>query len=174
MSDARLDRARKGSSQAFAQLVSEHQQAVRLFLRRLVSVPEDADDLAQESFVTAWQKLDALEQGVSFRTFVCGIAYRKALNARRQRMRHSTRDTQWHDLQPDRTRPEHETRLSLEVALKQLPLDQRAAVCLCVAENHSHAEAAAILGLPIGTVKSHIKRGRSHLCQLLGVPDHEQ
>ncbi|MFT4089696.1 MAG: RNA polymerase sigma factor [Asticcacaulis sp.] len=174
MSDARLDRARKGSSQAFAQLVCEHQQAVRLFLRRLVSVPEDADDLAQESFVTAWQKLDALEQGVSFRTFVCGIAYRKALNARRKWQRHSTRDTQWHSLQPDTALPEHETRLSLDAALKQLPLEQRAAVCLCVAENHSHAEAAAILGLPIGTIKSHIKRGRERLCELLGVPAHEQ
>lgn len=173
MSEALCERARKGSSQAYAQLVSEHQQAVRLFLRRLVSVPEDADDLAQESFVTAWQKLDALEQGVSFRTFVCGIAYRKALNARRKWQRHSTRDTQWFGLQAQSERPAHDTRMSLETALGQLPLEQRAAICLCVAENHSHTEAAAILGLPIGTVKSHIKRGRERLCELLGVADHD-
>ena len=52
-----------------------------------------------------------------------------------------------------------------------LPLDQRAAVALCLAEGFSHAEAAEALGVPLGTVKSHIARGRARLLEVLGGGD---
>ncbi|ESQ80487.1 RNA polymerase sigma factor [Asticcacaulis sp. YBE204] len=169
--ELRLLQAKQGSDQAFAALVGAHQQAVRAFLRRLTASPADADDLAQEAFVTAWSRLDRLAPGVSFRTFVCGIAYRKALNDRRRSKRRGERDGAWLSLHDDIETPSHETRLTLEAALQTLPIEQRAAVSLCVAEDYSHAEAAAILGLPLGTVKSHIQRGRARLCALLGVKD---
>ena len=63
---------------------------------------------------------------------------------------------------------EAEDRLALADALANLPLEQRAAVVLCLSEDFSHAEAAAILGLPLGTVKSHISRGRERLLSVLG------
>nr|WP_303657393.1 RNA polymerase sigma factor [Asticcacaulis aquaticus] len=164
-----MSQAKQGSDQAFAALVGAHQQAVRAFLRRLVATPADADDLAQEAFVTAWSRLDRIAPGVAFRTFVCGIAYRKALNDRRRLKRGSERDAAWLSLRDDAETPAHETRLTLDAAMQTLPVEQRAAVSLCVAEDYSHTEAAAILGLPLGTVKSHIQRGRARLCALLGV-----
>ncbi|BBF80355.1 RNA polymerase sigma factor [Asticcacaulis excentricus] len=169
MTDRRHVQARKGSEAAFAVLVSEHQQAVRQFLRRLAANPADADDLAQEAFVTAWERIDRLQSGVSFRTFVCGIAWKKAQNDRRRIRRSETRDGAWLSLRSEAETPTHETRLSLDKAMQSLPLDMRAVISLCVAEDYSHAEAARILGLPLGTVKSHIQRGRARLCELLGV-----
>ncbi len=166
---ALLQRARQGSDDAFSRLVSEHQQAIRAFARRLAPTPADADDLAQEAFVTAWAKLDKLQPGVAFRTFVCGIAYRKALNDRKRFNRTAIRDTQWHDLQTPSVSSTVDSRLSVQAALQALPIDQRAAVSLCVAADYSHSEAAEILGLPLGTIKSHIQKGREKLNALLGV-----
>ena len=168
-SSALLHHARQGSDEAFSRLVTEHQQAVRAFLRRLCAVPADADDLAQEAFMTAWSNMSRLRPGVSFRTFVCGIAYRKALNDRRRSFRTATRDNDWHDLQAQSARSTADERMTVEKALAALPVDQRAAVALCIAADYSHSEAAEILGLPLGTVKSHILKGREKLNTLLGV-----
>ena len=171
MSDPRLKRAREGSDDAFSRLVAEHQQAVRAFVRRLCVLPDDADDMAQEAFVTAWASLHKLRDGVSFRTFVCGIAYRKAQNDRRRFNRAGARETEWSGLQDTSRASTVDTRLTVQAALASLPLDQRAAVSLCVAADYSHAEAAEILGLPLGTIKSHILKGRTRLNVLLGVTD---
>ncbi len=163
--------AREGSDNAFSRLVVDHQQAVRAFVRRLCAVPDSADDLAQEAFVTAWANLHKLRDGVSFRTFVCGIAYRKALNDRRRFNRSGNRETQWFGLQEQLRASTVDVKLTVQAALAGLPIDQRAAVSLCVAADYSHAEAAEILGLPLGTIKSHILKGRAKLNALLGVPD---
>ena len=166
---ALVQRARDGSDEAFSRLVGGHQQVVRAFLRRLASNPADADDLAQEAFVTAWSHLGKLRDGVRFRTFVCGIAYRKALNDRKRYGRAAARDTAWHDLTPQTQSPTNDERLSVKAALQTLPIDVRAAVSLCVAGDYSHSEAAEILALPLGTIKSHIQKGRDKLNILLGV-----
>jgi RNA polymerase sigma factor (sigma-70 family) len=59
-------------------------------------------------------------------------------------------------------------RLALNQALAQLPADQRAAVMLCLGCGLSHGEAAEVLGMPLGTVKSHVLRGRDRLREFLG------
>ena len=64
-----------------------------------------------------------------------------------------------------------EDRLTLDRAMADLPADQRACVALCLAADFSHAEAAEALRLPLGTVKSHVARGRARLLQALGVND---
>ncbi|WP_443747270.1 RNA polymerase sigma factor [Asticcacaulis solisilvae] len=166
---ALVERARRGSDTAFSRLVSENQAAVRAFARRLAANPADADDLAQEAFVTAWKKIDHLRPDASFRTFVCGIVFAKARNDRRRFNRAAARDTQWHDLTPQTASSTVDTKLSVQAALQVLPLDVRAAVSLCVAGDYSHSEAAEILGLPLGTVKTHIQKGREALNRLLGV-----
>jgi RNA polymerase sigma-70 factor (ECF subfamily) len=64
-----------------------------------------------------------------------------------------------------------DARLDVARALAELPADQRAAVALCLGEEFSHAEAAEILGLPLGTVKSHVTRGKAKLVAALGGTD---
>ena len=64
-----------------------------------------------------------------------------------------------------------EDRLALDRAMAGLPEDQRAVVALCLGEGFSHTEAAEILKLPLGTVKSHVSRGREKLLRALGGAD---
>ncbi len=161
--------AREGSRTAFARLVERHQAALRGFLRRAHGWAE-AEDIAQEAFVAAWAGLGGLRDDEGFRPWLFGIAWKKAQTAARSSRRGAARDHDWattEDQQaPDGVGPEE--RLALEAALAQLSPEQRAAVTLCLAEGWSHGEAAEALGLPLGTVKSHVARGRDRLLQSLG------
>ena len=163
--------ARRGDARAFAALVDAHQQAVRGFLRRFCGIWADADDIAQEAFVTAWSKLARFEGRASFRSWVCGIGYRIARDARRSHARSAARDAAWRAEQDEREGAPVEDRIALADAMAALPQDQRAAVALCLGEGFSHAEAAAILKLPLGTVKSHVTRGRERLLAALETND---
>lgn len=162
--------ARAGASAAFGALVDRHQQAVRAFLRRLAFDPAEADDLAQETFLAAWERLSSFREQASVRSWLCGIAWKKAKGARRSWFRGAARDGAY-EAQAALERPEcgsPEDRLALEKALSGLPLEQRACVALCLGGELSHADAALALGLPLGTVKSHVTRGRARLLDLLG------
>jgi RNA polymerase sigma factor (sigma-70 family) len=162
--------ARDGSNTALARLIDRHQQAVRAFLARITGNREEADDLAQETFATACSQLDSYRGDSSVRTWLCAIAWRKAKSARRSFFRMRTRDAQYAE-QAERERPSEistEDTMALKEALSSLPMEQRAAVVLCLSEDFSHAEAAQALGLPLGTVKSHVARGKARLLSVLG------
>jgi RNA polymerase sigma factor (sigma-70 family) len=164
--------ARKGDSRAFAALVDAHQQAVRGFLRRFAGRWADADDLAQEAFVTAWRKLASFEGRSSFRSWVSGIGFRMARDARRAHGRAQMRDSEWLAEQDgEEGGAPLEDRIAVQRAMEELPDDQRAAVALCLGEGFSHSEAAGILKIPLGTVKSHVTRGRERLLRALETND---
>lgn len=156
---------------AFPRLVAEHQQALRAFLRRICGNCAQADDLAQETFVTAWSRLDRLGADANVRAWLCGIGYRKHLTAQRSERRSREREHAYTCDQPTPSALAAEERMALEAALAELPLEQRAAVALCLSGEFSHADAAQALGLPIGTVKSHVARGRARLLQALGASE---
>jgi RNA polymerase sigma-70 factor (ECF subfamily) len=162
---------RPGSEKVFAALVAKHQSKVRNFLNKLCGTYADADDLAQEAFLVAWKKRHLIRDIDSFSSFVCGIGYRIAANAQRSFWRRNQRNHAWYELTRTINVPENETRLSLEKALKTLPLDQRACVILCMALNFSHSEAAETLKLPLGTVKSYLQRARQKLNTMIGLRD---
>lgn len=159
-----------GSQSAFARIVDRHQSAVRGFLRRIAPNAAEADDLAQETFLTAWRTLGAWRGEAGLRSWLCAIAWRKAQGARRSILRALTR----HGGYAERQRLEHpapvlpDDALTLKAALARLPAAERAALALCLGGEFSHGEAATILAMPVGTVKSHIARGRERLRALLG------
>jgi len=160
--------ARAGSDAAFERIVARHQKAVRGFLRRLGGDPSDADDLAQDTFVTAWTQLDRFRGQASVRSWLCGIAYRKRLGRRRSWLRGAARDLAFAEAsESGQDDIDAGDRLDLARAMASLPIEQRAAVSLCLAADFSHAEAAAALNLPLGTVKSHVTRGRTKLLDAL-------
>jgi RNA polymerase sigma-70 factor (ECF subfamily) len=163
--DAELVTAvRAGSELAFNLLVDRHQQAVRTFLRRLFGNEADADDMAQETFLAAWTHARSFRGEASVRVWLCGIAWRKARGAQRSWARQRSRDTRHHELSPESSgAASMEDRLAVRRALQALPLEQRAAVTLCLVCGFSHSETAGILGAPLGTVKSHVQRGRERL-----------
>lgn len=160
--------AAAGSTAAFAKLVNHHQQAVRAFLRRLSGNWAEADDLAQEVFLDAWLHINRYQVAHEFRVWLCGIAYRKFLASRRSLWRRLKREgaIEVDESSNDSVR-DRDAYLDLRKAMAAFPIEQRAVLALCVAADWSHSEAAEILGLPLGTVKSHIQRGRMQLLECL-------
>ena len=160
--------ARAGSADAFGRLVHMHQQALRAFLRRLIGNPADADDIAQETFVFAWEHIARFDPARGFRPWLFGIAWRKYREGKRGWIRRLTR--QGHAAQdvPAVFQPDPGLRLDLAKVTAALPPEQRAALLLCLGCEFTHAEAAEALALPLGTVKSHVARGREKLVAALG------
>jgi len=163
-------RAKAGSADAFGRLVQMHQQALRAFLRRLCGNAADADDLAQEAFVFAWEHIARFDPARPFRPWLFGIAWRKYRERKRGWLRLLKRES--HAVSDETSfAPDPGLRLDLVKAASTLPPEQRAAVLLCLGAEFTHAEAAEALALPLGTVKSHIARGREKLAALLGGSD---
>jgi RNA polymerase sigma-70 factor (ECF subfamily) len=154
-----------GSESAFNLLVDRHQQAVRAFLRRLLGNDADADEMAQETFLVAWTHARSFRGDASVRAWLCGIAWRKAKGAQRSWARQRSRDVAHLERRSQESSGAGtmEDRLAVRRALQALPLEQRAAVTLCLVCGFSHSEAAGILGAALGTVKSHVLRGRERL-----------
>jgi RNA polymerase sigma-70 factor (ECF subfamily) len=149
---------RDGSERAFNVLVDRHQQAVRTFLRGIAS-RDDADDIAQESFLAVWTHAGRFRGG-NVRTWLFSIAWRKAKGAQRSWFRRRRRDSYYHEAAAPTRNMAPEDRLAVRQALATLPLAQRAAVVLSFGCGLTHAETAEALAAPLGTVKSHILRGR--------------
>lgn len=166
-----VSRALAGSDAAFSRLVERHQSAVRAFLRRVLGGGwAEADDVAQDVFLAAWRSLRSLKDPAGVRAWLCGIAWRKAQDHIRSARRGAVRDGVWLEMAPTPAGVSNEDRLSMAAAMADLPPDVRACVALCLADGWSHGEASAALGLPLGTVKSHVARGRARLLKALGGP----
>jgi RNA polymerase sigma-70 factor (ECF subfamily) len=156
-----------GSGRAFNTLVDRHQQAVRNFLRRVVGA-NDADDVAQETFLAVWTQAQAYRGDSPVRSWLLGIAWRKAKDVQRSWFRRRRRDHAWHEHVAEREEFSGDIQHALETALSALSMEQRAAITLCLACGLTHEQAAETLQMPLGTVKSHVTRGREKLRQLLG------
>jgi RNA polymerase sigma-70 factor, ECF subfamily len=161
--------ARRGEKFAFARLMQAHQQSVRGFLRRACGNADEADDLAQETFLSAWERLAQFRGESSLRSWLCGIAYKKMLISHRSKSRARAREHRYFEETDQVISPgDPSMNAALTEAMKALALDQRACVALCLGAGYSHAEAAEALEIPLGTVKSHVNRGRARLLAALG------
>ncbi|MBU2604325.1 MAG: RNA polymerase sigma factor [Alphaproteobacteria bacterium] len=159
--------AARGSDSAFAELVRRHQARVRGMSRRLTASSGDADDIAQATFLTAWQKIGTYAGG-TFAAWICTICYREFLQVRRRQKQEIEFDETAEIIPFDRSQADPTgDRMDLSRALAKLPEAQRICVTLCVAASLSHREAAEATGWPLGTIKSHVTRGvaalRKHL-----------
>jgi RNA polymerase sigma factor (sigma-70 family) len=165
-----LARARQGDRHAFARLVRAHQSRVRLQLRRLAHGDAAlADDLAQETFVQAWLHLNEFRGDARLATWLHRIALTRFL----QHVRRPQMPLEWNVVDAA-DEPGHDPRAAqdlshdVELALQALSEIQRLAVVHCFHLDLSHAEAAQVLGLPLGTLKSHVDRAKIRLRELLG------
>lgn len=161
-----------GSERAFNTLIDRRQQAVRAFVHTIVGDPSDADDVAQETFLAVWRQAGAFHGRSSVRSWLFAIAWRRVKDLQRSRFRRLAREAaQGEPAVPARDEAAQALhRIALDRALADLPADQRAVVSLCLAWELTHDEAAAALQLPLGTVKSHVARGRARLLEALKEP----
>lgn len=162
---------------AFAELVRRYQSPVRAFLARMTRGDTHlADDLAQETFVKAWKKLDTYRGGSKFSTWLFGIAVNEFRDVARQRKELSLEEID--QVAPEENQSAADTRsqlrLDLTEALKRLHSGERAAIVLCCQNGLTHEEAAQALECPLGTVKTNVMRGKEKLKRwLLGYQDYE-
>ncbi len=174
LADARVDDAlvarvlMTDDRRAFEQLVRRHQGMVRAQLRRLVHGDNaKADDLAQETFLLAWRKLHQFRGEARFSTWIYRIAYSCFLQARRKRS--SAKEDIDGDALDRRTSPHGAAELRIDVnrAMRCLSAPEQNVLLHVVQLGLSHDEAAYVLAMPLGTVKSHAKRGKAKLRALL-------
>jgi RNA polymerase sigma-70 factor (ECF subfamily) len=165
---------------AFAELVKRHQSAVRACLRKLTAGNHAlADDLAQETFVLAWRNLKSFRQEARFSTWLYRIATNCWLAQARKRQEELLGDrddaivddeSDAHDGDRPSTHDHAYTttmKIDLERAMATLSEAERAAIVQCYHNDLSHEEAAYVLGCPVGTVKTHVLRGKQKLKRAL-------
>jgi RNA polymerase sigma-70 factor (ECF subfamily) len=134
----------------------------------------DAEDVAQEALLRAYRRFDRLRDRGRFRAWLVRIAFRLALDRARSAQRRGLRETEW--ARPERSpaartaeelAASREFQQHLERAMEALPEKLRLAVLLNAMEGHSLEEVAAILGVPVGTVKSRLFFARKKLAEKL-------
>jgi RNA polymerase sigma-70 factor, ECF subfamily len=168
---------RAGHTEAFGTLVRRHQDRLYPTILRLIGSAEDAEDVLQDSFVRAFEKLDQFHGESSFYTWIYRIAVNLALSGhRRRRIRSSHRpqlgsrvaageDPPDESPEADPTLPVEraERERLVEAALDKLCPEHRAVVILKDFDGHRYEEISEILQVPVGTVRSRLHRARCEL-----------
>jgi len=153
---------------AFGELVRRHQSAVRGLLRQLTRTDLAlADDLAQDTFVRAYKHIRSFRGEARFSTWLYRIAYNCFREDARRRKELVGIDEEQLQAEADPQTADPGLRHDLMHALSVLPLRERSAVLLCCQNGLSHDEAARVLDIPLGTVKTNVLRGRVKLQKML-------
>ncbi|WP_158502303.1 RNA polymerase sigma factor [Vitiosangium sp. GDMCC 1.1324] len=174
---ALISEAQDGNVRAFELLVSSHLPQVRRFARAFASSDADADDLAQEALVKVYKNLRSFRFQAAFKTWLYSVVRNVFFDAARSRAGRERSLEEplegGHAQAPSGAEPADEglaraeERQRLWRALRQLPVEFRTAVVLFDVEGHSYEEVSAIEGVPMGTIKSRLSRGRAMLRTLL-------
>jgi RNA polymerase sigma-70 factor (ECF subfamily) len=174
---ALIEAARGGDREAFGDLVALHERIVLRTTLAALRAREDAEDAAQDAFVVAWQKLGGFRGDATFRTWLLTIAWRKALDKRRQRqtwwtrVRTSAPGPDAAEIDPIETLPgsgpdPERTAVSVDLArhvrraIAGLSPKLRDTLLLAATGEHTYEEIAAILNVPLGTVKWRVAEAR--------------
>ena len=149
---------------AFGELVRRHQSSVRGLLRQLTRTDVAlADDLAQDTFLRAYKNIRSFRGEARFSTWLYRIAYNCFREDARRRKELVGIDEAQLETEQDTQVADPGLRHDLMHALNLLPLNERSAVLLCCQNGLSHDEAARVLDIPLGTVKTNVLRGREKL-----------
>ena len=145
-------RAAKGDERAFAMLVASYEAPLRSFLARMGSA-ELADDIAQEAFLKAWRFASSYDGRARFSTWLTKIAWRCLLDEVRKPAAPD---------EPQRAATgDSEQGAEISDMLARLSQPERAALILCEGHGWSHGEAAEMLGMPLGSLKTVIARAKA-------------
>ena len=167
-----------GDTEAYAALVKQYQKMVHVLAFRMTGSLEDAEDLAQETFLRAYQELESFRGAAKFSTWLCQIAINLSLNWRARENRRGGIHAKWAENVISEGDSSHlfpdELSRQVQEALNRLPVKQRAAMVLTVYEERSHAEAAELLGCTEATISWRVFAARQKLKRWLKPVPHEQ
>jgi RNA polymerase sigma-70 factor, ECF subfamily len=170
--EALLERARRGDREAFAAIVTRHQDELYTMALRILGSPHDAADVVQETFLRAYTRIPEL-RGATVRAWLYRVAANCAHDVQRRAVRRPAvplEDTEGNvvelpdpGLGPEASALARERAGAVRDALLTLPAEFRTAVVLRDINELSYEEIAEVLGVPVGTVKSRISRARHQL-----------
>lgn len=176
-----IEQAKSGDQDAFAQLVLAHQNKVYTLCVHLVSDRQEAEDLAQEAFLKAWQNLDKFQGESSFATWMHRLTTNLCLDFLRKKTRRKNisvavslddEESGWsepadHRQDPQQKLEQNERRQALSRALAELPEEHRRLLLMREVGGMSYQEIADALEVDLGTIKSRIARARERLRKIL-------
>ncbi|MGI9199500.1 MAG: RNA polymerase sigma factor [Woeseiaceae bacterium] len=161
---------------AFGELIQRHQSQIRNFLRKLSGDVSTADDLAQDCFLHAWNKLQTFTGRGSFIGWLLKVAYTTFLQSKRKSKRYAEiLDEAGHaqDVQDKNYALPSDEVGDLDKFLAVLSEEERAIMIMSYACGLSHREIGAATDLPVGTVKSIIFRGKDKIRTSFDIKDHK-
>lgn len=172
-----VNAARDGNREALDLLLRRHHGRINAVCRRIAGGTRDADDATQETLIKIVRSLDRFDGRSSFSTW----AYRIATNTALDELRRRSRRPALHVVDSDHDGPVEQAdarasarmdavvdKMAIDAAIEALPEEYRVAVVLRDVADLDYDEIADVLGIPVGTVKSRIARGRSRLADRLG------
>jgi RNA polymerase sigma factor (sigma-70 family) len=149
---------------AFTTLVRRHQSAIRGFLLRLCCGDGAlADDVAQETFLRAYQRIGSYRSEGGFDSWLFSIAYRSFASEKRRRHWSAEELREEPEAVESSAQGPEEAAADIARAMRHLREPERACLSLCYQWGMSHQEMANVLDYPVGTVKTHIARGKEKL-----------
>lgn len=167
-----LERIASGDDLALAACIKQYGGLVWSIARRYFRDSAEAEDAVQEVFTDLWRSAARFDRNIrSEQVFVAMIARRRVIDRLRQVTRHPTE--QLPDGPLEATRADGDPEVSAEVAviqekMNELREDERSVLDLGVVQGYSHSQIAELLKMPLGTVKSHTRRGLLRLQEWLG------
>ncbi len=178
---ALVERCRRNDAEAFGKIVDAYQNRLFGFVRRMVKDPEDASDIAQETFVRAFQGIHRFDGRSSIRTWLFRIAYNLCIDRARKHGRtpnESSLESAFEederlDVPDSRWDPENvilgdELRSVLEKSIASMSDKLRSVLLLHDQQDMAYEDIAKVLGVPIGTVKSRLFLARAHMQNAVG------
>jgi len=170
-----VDRAQRGDSSAFGELVDRHRVAVYRAAMAVLRSRDEAEDAAQDAFVAAYRHLSRFRGDSTFRTWLLAIAWRMAINRRRSTTSFWRRFVDWSasgngnetmiemastDRTPDRLADDRELRRHIRGAIAALTPTLRDTLLLSQSGEYTYQEISAIVGAPVGTIKWRVSEAR--------------
>lgn len=175
MEQAILQRVANGDREAVEDCLKKYGGLVWSLARRMLRNPDEAEDAVQEIFVDIWKNADRFDESKSSETtFIAMIARRRLIDKIRHSSRRITADSLDDVLQEPFTRADKDMQVSIEAsqaseAIRNLKPEQQQVLMLSIIQGMSHQEISEATGIPLGTVKTHARRGLIRVREHLGL-----
>ena len=173
-----IDKSLEGDKSAQSRLYMLYSKAMYNSCLRITNDEDDAKDVLQEAFISAFRNLNSYKGEASFGAWLKRIVVNKAINhIKKKQLEMASLDVDQHDMVPENNADEHDISYSTEMvreAIQKLPKGYRVVFSLYLLEGYDHQEIADILGITVSTSKSQYNRAKKKLREILTEEAHDQ